>query len=79
MHLVWPIQDPISRAEPIERMWNSAEIAFHAVGNGHPSIANMKLKYHINCDDDAPLQHCRDGKLMVNLRYRSSAMSHSRE
>jgi len=60
-------QDPVSYTESIERKRKATGIAFHGVGNTNASIKNMDKKYHINCNDDCPLDYCRKGKLLVNM------------
>ncbi|XP_065893683.1 uncharacterized protein [Dysidea avara] len=63
-------QDPISkdsRSQDINlsTLRSATGIAFHNVDLR--SAVRMTTKYGLDCKDDKPIQHCKDGTLMVNM------------
>ena len=67
-HLLFGI-DPVSKtySYDLEILCRATGVAFHAVGNDNPSIEGMKTHYRLDCDDDNPIKHCRNGLLLVNM------------
>ena len=67
-HLLFGI-DPVSKtySYDLEILCRATGVAFHAVGNDNPSIEGMKKTYGLDCDDDNPIKHCKDGLLLVNM------------
>ena len=67
-HLLFGI-DPVSKtySYDLEILCRATGVAFHAVGNDNPSIEGMKTHYGLDCDDDNPIKHCKDGLLLVNM------------
>ena len=60
-------QDPVSKNLPIHDLRKATGIAFHNIGNANSSISNMGKYYNLDCKDDEPKEHCRNGIFIVNM------------
>ena len=59
-------QDPVGRGDA-SYLRKATGIAFHKIGDRNPSILGMRQKYGLDCSGEKPIQHCKDGKLLVNM------------
>ena len=65
-------QDPVCRVKSyqgihLSNLRSATGIAFHNIGDEHPSIAGMRKNYRLDCKGKEPMQHCKDGKVLVNM------------
>ena len=58
-------QDPACKesSNNLSNLRSATGVAFHNIGDDHPSIVRMDEKYDLDCTCDKPIQYCRDGLL----------------